>query len=170
VNQFIEECRREWRRLRVPRSVENEMAAELEADLAEAGAEGVTPDELAGSDARSFARSWAAERRVARRQPRRMLLFAGLALFVALSLAGAALVLFASPDQSVRAEGQRVLLTPPSSPRNAETVTAVWIAAPPTVQPADDDTRTLGGVLLLVGLGGTTALTLFSLWRRSAAL
>jgi hypothetical protein len=170
VNQFIEECRREWRRLRVPRSVENEMAAELEADLAEAGAEGVTPEELAGSDARSFARSWAAERAVARPRPRRVLLFAGLALFAALSLAGAGLVLFASPDQSVRAAGPPALLARPSPPRNAESVTAVWIAAPTTVEPADHDARTLGIVLLLVGLGGTTALTLFSLWRRSAAL
>jgi hypothetical protein len=170
VNQFIDECRREWRRLRVPKSVENEMAAELEADLAEAGAEGVTPKELAGSDARSFARSWAAERRVARLRPRRVLLFAGLALFAALSLAGAALMLFASPDHSVRAAGPPALLTRPSPPRNAERVTAVWIAAPSTVQPAGRETRTLGIVLLLVGLGGTTALTLFSLWRPSVSL
>jgi hypothetical protein len=170
VNQFIEECRREWQRLRVPKSIENEMAAELETDLAEAGAEGVTPEEIVGTDARSFARSWAAERTVARRPPRRVLLFAGLALSLALAFAGAALVLFASPGHPVRAAGPQALLTRPSPPRNAETVRAVWISAGLTVQPADDDARTLGVVLLLVGLGGTTALTLFSLWRRRAAL
>jgi hypothetical protein len=77
VNQFIEECRREWRRLRVPKSIEDEMAEELETDLVEACAEGVTPEEIVGTDARSFARSWAAERTVARRPPRRVLLVAG---------------------------------------------------------------------------------------------
>jgi hypothetical protein len=55
VNQFIEDCRREWRRLRVPKSTADDMAAELEADLAEARSDGTPPEELVGSDPRSFA-------------------------------------------------------------------------------------------------------------------
>jgi hypothetical protein len=68
VNEFVEECRREWKRLRVPDPVANEMAADLEADLKEAEAEGASAEEVLGSgafDPRSFAASWAAERGVA---------------------------------------------------------------------------------------------------------
>ena len=67
MNAFIEECRREWRRLRVPDPIANEMAADLASDLAEAEAEGVSPEEVLGSgafDPRSFAASWAGERGV----------------------------------------------------------------------------------------------------------
>jgi hypothetical protein len=62
VNEFVEKCRREWRRLRVPAAVADEMAAELDADLDEADAEGVAPEEVVGDDARAFAVAWAAER------------------------------------------------------------------------------------------------------------
>jgi hypothetical protein len=68
VNDFVEECRREWKRLRVPDPIANEMAADLEADLKEAEAEGASAEEVLGSgafDPRSFAASWAAERGVA---------------------------------------------------------------------------------------------------------
>jgi hypothetical protein len=67
VKEFVEDCRREWKRLRVPKPVANEMAAELAADLEEAQAEGATPEEMLGSgafDPRSFAAAWAAERGV----------------------------------------------------------------------------------------------------------
>jgi len=40
VNEFVEECRREWRRLGVPDPIANEMAADLTADIEEAEAEG----------------------------------------------------------------------------------------------------------------------------------
>src|SRR5438046_4874025 len=73
VNDFVEECRREWKRLRVPDPVANDMAAELAVDLEEAAAEGMPPEDLLGigaSDPRSFARAWAAERGVASRQRR----------------------------------------------------------------------------------------------------
>jgi hypothetical protein len=72
VNEFVEECRQEWKRLHVPDPVANEMAADLEADLKEAEAEGASPEEVLGSgafDARSFAASWAAERGVAQPPP-----------------------------------------------------------------------------------------------------
>jgi uncharacterized membrane-anchored protein len=60
---FIEECRYEWKRLGVPDSMAEEMATELEADLAEAQADGVSAAELLGeSDPRRFAANWASER------------------------------------------------------------------------------------------------------------
>ena len=102
VNDFVDECRREWRRLRVPDRVANEMAADLKADLDEAEAEGASPEAVLGSEAfdpRSFAASWAAERGVVEPQParidgrsRRGRLLAGLAVSVALVLIGVALV------------------------------------------------------------------------------
>jgi hypothetical protein len=65
MSDFVQQCRREWKRLRVPDPDAEEMAADLAADLREAEAEGVSAEELLGSsvfDPRSFAASWAAER------------------------------------------------------------------------------------------------------------
>jgi hypothetical protein len=65
MSEFVEECRREWRRLRVPDPIANEMAADLAADLAEAEADGASPEQVLGSgafDPRAFAASWAIER------------------------------------------------------------------------------------------------------------
>jgi hypothetical protein len=60
---FIEECRYEWKRLGVPDSMAEEMATELESDLAEAQADGVSAIEILGeSDPRRFAATWARER------------------------------------------------------------------------------------------------------------
>jgi len=60
---FVEECRQEWKRLGVPDGLAEEMAAELESDLAEAEADGVSAAELLGeSDPRRFAATWARER------------------------------------------------------------------------------------------------------------
>ena len=67
MNPFVEECRREWKRLGVPDAVANEMAADLEVDLAEAEAEGTSAEEVLGTgvfDAPAFAAAWAAERGV----------------------------------------------------------------------------------------------------------
>jgi hypothetical protein len=63
MTAFVEECRREWKRLGVPDLMAEEMATDLEADLAEAEADGVSAAEMLGeSDPRSFAASWARER------------------------------------------------------------------------------------------------------------
>jgi hypothetical protein len=73
VNDFVEECRSEWKRLGVADAVANEMAADLAADLEEAEAEGVSAEEVLGSgsfDPHSFAAAWAAERGVIRRPVR----------------------------------------------------------------------------------------------------
>jgi hypothetical protein len=60
---FIEECRYEWKRLGVPDAMADEMATELEADLAEAEADGISAAEILGeSDPRRFAADWASER------------------------------------------------------------------------------------------------------------
>ena len=67
MSRFVEECQKEWNRLGVPDAVANEMAADLEADLAEAQADGVSPEEVLGNgyfDAKSFAASWATARGV----------------------------------------------------------------------------------------------------------
>ena len=63
MSAFVEECRREWKRLGVPDLLAEEMATELEADLAEAEADGVSTVEMLGeSDPRRFAAAWASER------------------------------------------------------------------------------------------------------------
>jgi hypothetical protein len=63
MSSFVEECRREWKRLGVPDLMADEMATDLDADLAEAQAEGVSAAEVLGeSDPRRFAETWASER------------------------------------------------------------------------------------------------------------
>jgi hypothetical protein len=117
VNDFVEQCRREWRRLRVPDAVADEMAADLAADLKEAQAEGAAPEDVLGSaanDPRSFAASWAAERavipppRLTATLSRRSLVLAATAAFTVVAAIGAALVIFASPDASASETAIRV--------------------------------------------------------------
>jgi hypothetical protein len=67
VNEFVDECRREWRRLGVPDPIASEMAADLTADLEEAEAEGGSAEDVLGNsafDPRRFAAAWAASRGV----------------------------------------------------------------------------------------------------------
>jgi hypothetical protein len=74
MNDFVEQCRKEWRRLGVPDPLAEEMATDLATDLGEAEAEGVSVQELLGSsafDPRSFAATWAAERGIIPDQPAR---------------------------------------------------------------------------------------------------
>lgn len=179
MNEFVEQCRREWRRRRVPIHVAEEMAAELAADLQQAQAEGVPPEEVLGrgaDDPRSFAAAWARERDVGRSPSplRRTLLFAAFAAFVALAVSGTALMVFASPSHSVSAAGPTTLEIRPSPAPNPTrfAATATWVPTTPTVIEAgsDDNTRTLGKVLLIVGLAGTAALSLSVLWRRGSSL
>jgi hypothetical protein len=65
MTDFVEQCRREWKRLGVPDRLAEEMATDLASDLREAEAEGVSAEELLGNsafDPPSFASAWAAER------------------------------------------------------------------------------------------------------------
>jgi hypothetical protein len=102
MSDFVEQCRREWRRLGVPDPLAEEMAADLASDLAEAEAEGVSADELLGSsvfDPRSFAASWARERGIvpapsaAAKPRRRPFVLAAFTALAALMLVVAALLL-----------------------------------------------------------------------------
>jgi hypothetical protein len=98
VSDFVEECRREWKRLRVPAGPAGEMADDLAADLHEAEAEGAFPEEVLGdgaADPRAFAAAWARERGLVRphwtdRLRTRRSLLVGLGL-VALLAVGAVL-------------------------------------------------------------------------------
>jgi hypothetical protein len=93
MTEFVEECRREWKRLRVPEPAANEMAADLAADLKEAEQDGVAAEEVLGSgafDPRAFAASWANARglvparwRDRARDHRRLLAIAGLVVLLA---------------------------------------------------------------------------------------
>lgn len=181
MNNFVEECRREWKRLGVPDPVANEMAEELAADLRQAEAEGVPPEEVlgsGGSDPRAFAGAWSAERGLTH-QPRstksRFAVAAG--AFALLAIAGAVLVIAASPSTSPRP----VLATPGTGavPRPG----IVSIAAPPSpagedwnlvatdvlvvARTASDDGidgRLIGWVVLFAGLAGVVLSTLSWLW------
>jgi hypothetical protein len=127
MSDFVEECRREWKRLGVPGPLADEMAADLAADLREAEADGVSADELLGSsafDPRSFAASWAAERGIipvppsrgnARRRPLVLPAFTALAA-IALIVA-AALLLTGQPKVAVVASRTTSphLPTPPAA-------------------------------------------------------
>jgi hypothetical protein len=67
VIEFVEECRREWKRLGVPDPIANEMAADLTADIQEAEAEGGSAEDVLGTslfDPRRFAAAWAGARGV----------------------------------------------------------------------------------------------------------
>jgi hypothetical protein len=135
VNEFVEECRREWKRLGVSDSVANEMAADLEADLAEAAADGASPEDVLGTgafDPTSFAAGWAAERgvigpvrAVGRRIP------VALAAFVALAIVGLVLVVV-PPSRTVRVAvpgmAPRVAFVPRPLLRRRPLLPRVWFA------------------------------------------
>jgi hypothetical protein len=171
VNEFVEACRREWRRLRVPPTVADEMAAELAADLAEADAEAVSAEEALGSDdPRSFAETWAVARGVARPRHARVggsaLAFAAVTITCALAAAGAALVLSVSsqarsvdclPDRvalpGACASAPVTLVTMSTGTRGTAGTTWQVSAAAPSVRSAGPD-RSLGFALLGGGLAG----------------
>ena len=123
MSSFVEECRREWKRLGVPDLIADEMASDLSADLEEAQAEGFPPEEILGAEAsepRSFAATWARERGVvappAKKLPRNLLLLIAGGLIALFALAGfAAVALLATthttsgPSMVTAAQAQRVL-------------------------------------------------------------
>jgi hypothetical protein len=178
VNEFVEQCRREWKRLGVPSEVADEMAAELAADLNE----GVSSEDVLGrdaADARSFAAAWAAERAVVPRR-RKAIRIGVLAAATALALvviAGALLALLASPSRGTRlsiqpapewtptGSSQRVWVGPPAR------VTIVAAPGPSARTPplvrlttqsdSGTDQRTVGFVLLIIGTTGLVITTLF---------
>jgi hypothetical protein len=167
VREFIEECRREWRRLRVPADVADEMAADLEADLAEAAAEGASPEAVLGAAAReprSLAASWAQARGVARplRLRRKLVAFSAI-LIVAVLASGAAILLFPGSRTEIGLPVPPAARPMPPSSTSAST-------PPPRVTIPDDSGRTLGLVLILVGLAGGAVVVVGRPWRASGAV
>jgi hypothetical protein len=169
VTPFVEECRREWRRLRVPAAEADEMASELEADLAEAEADGLSPEELLGQDAPTFAASWAAAGGIGRRRPR--LLLAALGVSLAILIAGAALALFGGPAHTVSGVNPVTIALGPGPARTSATAAAgfTWVTRTADFAPATTSgggARTAGEVLLIVGLSGAGLVSLSALGRR----
>ncbi|HEX4519548.1 MAG TPA: hypothetical protein VH063_08225 [Gaiellaceae bacterium] len=146
MTDFVEQCRAEWKRLGVADPLAEEMARDLAADLREAEAEGVSAEELLGSDLydpASFAATWAAERGVvpeapgrrnARRTPIVLLAFTVVA---AITLIVAALLLATGePKLSLvasKARSPHLAPLPPgavSPPRIEHTVATASAATP----------------------------------------
>lgn len=169
MNEFVEQCRREWRRLGVPRPFADEMAADLASDLAEAEAEGVSTEELLGGsafDPRSFAASWAAERGIipdraargaGRRRPFSLVAFTILAAIVV----GVAALLLATGEPKVsltpRTAGHRLPTLPPGHPLTVGHRVQASAAAP------------IEWILLVVAIAALGfAARQWSSWRRSS--
>jgi hypothetical protein len=124
MSDFVQQCRMEWKRLRVPDPLAEEMATDLASDLSEAEAEGISAEELLGRsafDPRSFAASWAAERGIipippsrgnARRRPLALVTFTALAA-VALVVA-ALLLLTGEPKVTLATSGTKPPQLPPT--------------------------------------------------------
>ena len=184
MNPFVEECRREWKRLGVPDPVANEMAADLSVDLAEAEADGTSAEEVLGTgafDAPSFAAAWAAERGVIPPSPppsepartRRSRAPFAIAAFALVAVIGAVLLLLPRPTvQARQAVGApfktgaapqiikpRLHITRPGRvvlpPFPAAAGVVIEAAGPNPV------VRALGVLLLIVGLGGAVLTTLY---------
>jgi hypothetical protein len=123
MTAYVEECRQEWKRLGVPDRLAEEMATELESDLAEAQADGVSATEILGeSDPRRFAATWASERGLVaepapprRRRHRWILIVVGLVVLFLVAVIVAIVGLFAAASVSVQTSGS----SPPSPPVRA---------------------------------------------------
>jgi hypothetical protein len=172
MNEFVDECRREWKRLGVADDVAEEMATEVAADLAEAEAEGVPVEDVVGSDARVFANEWATARGVITRRRRIPWAAVAVAALALVASAGGVLVMTDSTSSSreialVRLDSSavnRLVAVAPSGHR-------LVIAAPPppnatTSTSSDGDTRTFGSILLFGALAAIVLVTLFWLWPR----
>jgi hypothetical protein len=186
VNDFVEECRTEWKRLGVPSPVIDDMAGELAADIEEAEAEGASAADLLGTgpDPREFATAWAAERGVIETslpsepgsawRPRTSAVIAALAV---IAIAGGVLVIFVSPAGSDRpalplprvvSDGGMWSVDGPASP--LPVVVSQFDVQGSLVRtfeigpngPTDSSaTRVAGSVLLFAALAGIVLLTMW---------
>jgi hypothetical protein len=174
VNDFVDECRREWRRLQVPDPVANEMAADLEADLREAEAEGTTAEEVLGAavfDPRGFAASWAAARGVipppvpASATPARRTRLLVLAAAVAVIMVGAGLLgsFSATRFGEVRVAAAAPIAARPSGPSRerivvpfplpfARSASGVIVAVRGPGSPVGPVLGPLGALLVIAGI------------------
>jgi len=163
MNDFVHECEEEWRRLGVPTAAANEMAADLRADLAEAAAEGVSPEHVLGNgvfDPRSFAADWATARGLVaaqapqRRLPRLLVPIGVAAAGVLAVLVGLALVIHPHASlAAVRSPRARIQVRPP------------FEVSPHVLSPGSINLP-LGVVLIGLGLAGlVVALVLSKHWQ-----
>ena len=189
MNPFVEECRREWKRLGVPDAVANEMAADLSVDLAEAEAEGTSAEEVLGTgvfDAPAFAAAWAAERGVIPSPPpsgptrtRRSRAPYAIAGFALVALVGLVLALLPQPTVSARmalAAPLHARAVPWIIKHRVQIARQGRLVIPPLTPAASREVaatdnfisglRILGVVLLAIGLAGTVLTTLF--WVRGS--
>lgn len=157
MSGFVDECRTEWRRLGVPEHVSNEMAADLSADLAEAEAEGVSPEEVLGNgvfDATAFAASWATARGLVHPN----LPAAGSA--VAVSALGSLVTVIAGLVIAVGRQGSSIASTafrrPLSIPRFFPRSITIGphLSGSPILLLENSGFRPLGVILVVVGLIG----------------
>jgi hypothetical protein len=117
VSEYVEQCRREWRRLGVADPLAEEMAADLASDLEAAEAEGVSAADYLGSsasDPQSFAASWASARGILPEPPdaeddrRRPLALVAFTALTAMTVLVAALLLATGePKVSLQASRTR---------------------------------------------------------------
>lgn len=124
MNEFVEECRREWRRLGVPDPIANEMAADLTADLEEAEEDGGSPEDVLGNsafDPRRFAAAWATARGVTGSPaphrpfvPRRLIVISLAIIFGVLILGASLALLVGRSSSSIAIVTHRIVAGPGS--------------------------------------------------------
>jgi|SRR5580658_6092590 len=176
MSEFVEECRREWRRLGVPDPVANEMAADLAADLDEAAAEGGSPEDVLGNsafDPRRFAASWAVARGVTsppspdRPSVRRPVVITLTVLLAAIALGAGLVLLIGSPGRSFAFAARRIIAVPGRFRLFAPGRSQIELPGPPGpivgTQIAGVDVHPLALVLLVVGVVGLAVLALLYL-------
>lgn len=168
MSRFVDDCRREWDRLGVPEFDANEMASDLEADLAEARGDGASPEEVLGIgyfDAKSFAASWATARGVVNVVPGDRGTICIRSLVLALSAVVGAMVAASGLLILVRPRfGSRAMAASPVGPRFNRPVRSILVnphqfsffASTGAIDP-------LGWVLLIAGLIGLVVV--LSIWR-----
>ena len=187
MNAFVEECRREWKRLGVPDQVADEMAVDLAADLEEAASDGVSATDVLGSgalDPRSFAATWATERGVVPAGPNRrrsrsasVALAAFLTLAVLVMIGASVAILTADSDSRLAVpDGEPFRIVAPPPPANISPVTfpvpprlvvtpdGLWMTVG---EAAEESIDPVGWALLIVGLIGIVpASLLWASWAR----
>jgi hypothetical protein len=171
MSEFVEQCRREWRKLGVADPLAEEMAADLTSDLDEAEAEGVSAADYLGasaSDPRSFAAAWASERGIiptppgperGRRRPPALVAFTALA---AITVIVAALLL-ATGEPKVALTTTRRTLPHLPLPRAHPTVPAGTVHRVQTAAAAPVEWILLVVAIAALGFSGW----LWLRWRRS---
>jgi hypothetical protein len=168
MNEFVEECRREWKRLGVPDPIANEMALDITADIEDAEADGGSAEDVLGNslfDPRRFAAAWASARGVTgpptpvgsiqtfvgvRHSWYRPVLIASLSLFGFLTVLAAAALLIGRHGVAVAAMIRRPIVLPQSPRWFAPSVHLV--AGPAFSSQNYGPFAVLALVMLLVGL------------------